>query len=102
MMQFEWDKNKNKINKSKHGISFETASLVFQDPFLVSILDERHHYQEERWQSIGLIQEILIYVAHTFGEDSNGEEIIRIISARKATTSEIRNYYTKRKKYEGT
>jgi uncharacterized protein len=78
-MQFEWDKNKNRVNKRKHGLSFETASLVFQDPLLLSVPDDRHGYPEERWQGLGLIQEVLIFIAHTVEEDYNGEEIIRII-----------------------
>ena len=101
-MQFEWDKNKNRVNKKKHGLNFEIASFVFQDPFLLSVPDDRHNYPEERWQSLGLIQDILIYVAHTVGEDDNGEEIIRIISARSATPSETRRYYANRKNDERT
>ena len=96
-MQFEWDKNKNRLNKKKHGLNFEIASLVFQDPFLLSVPDDRHSYLEERWQSLGLIQGVLIYVAHTVEEDSNGEEIIRIVSARAATPGETRRYYANRK-----
>ena len=91
-MQFEWDINKNRLNKEKHGISFETASLVFLDPFILSVLDNRYHYEEERWQSIGSIQSVLIYVAHTAGEYHHDEEIIRIISARAATPRESNKY----------
>ena len=58
--------------------------------------------QQERWQSLGLIQEFLVYVAHTVGEDNNGEEIIRVISAREATASETRRYYINRKDDERT
>lgn len=101
-MQFEWDKNKNRLNRRNHGLSFETASLVFQDPFLLSVPDDRHGYSEERWQSLGLIQEVLIYVAHTVVETDHGEEIIRIISARAATAGETRRYYTNRKNDERT
>ncbi|SRR5579883_1303931 len=101
-MQFEWDNKKNLLNKRKHGLSFEVASFVFQDPFLLSVPDDRHDYVEERWQSLGLVQGILIYVAHTVGEDQNGEEIIRIISARAATPGETRRYYANRKYDERT
>ncbi len=96
-MQFEWNKSKNESNKKKHGLSFEIASFVFEDPFLLSLHDDRHDYSEERWQSLGLIQETLIYVVHTVEEDKNGEEIIRIISARAATSSETRRYYVNRR-----
>ncbi len=95
-MRFEWDKNKNQSNKKKHGLRFEIASLIFQDPFILSVPDNRYSYLEERWQSLGLIQEILIYVAHTVEEDDDGEEIIRIISTRAATPSEARRYYANR------
>ena len=91
-MQFEWDVNKNKLNKSKHGLSFETASFAFQDPFLLSVRDERHHYTEERWQSLGQVEDVLLYIAHTLEEDNDGEENIRIISARAATSSETKRY----------
>lgn len=101
-MQFEWDKNKNQVNEKKHGLSFEVASLIFQDPFLLSVPDNRHNQPEERWQSLGLIQETLIYVAHSVEEEDNGEEIIRIISARAATPSETKRYYANRKNDERT
>lgn len=92
-MRFEWDKNKSKANKTKHGISFETATLVFDDPHHVSIQD-RHEGDEERWQTFGLVGEALVLlVAHTFLEE-DGEEVIRIISARKATPRE-RQFYEK-------
>src|SRR5579864_2785485 len=94
-MQFEWNERKNQLNEIKHSLSFETASFVFQDPFLLSVPDNRY-LEEERWQSLGLIQGVLIYVAHTVEED-NHEEIIRIISARAATPGETRRYYANRK-----
>lgn len=93
---FEWDEYKNQINEKKHGITFEGASLIFRDPFLISILDDRFYYEEERWQSIGSVQNITIFVAHTFGENDNGEEIIRIITARAATPSEAKRYFSNR------
>jgi uncharacterized protein len=102
-MQLEWDENKNRGNKRKHGISFETASLVFQDPFVISMPDKRYNYEEERWQSIGLVESIVIYVAHTIiEEEENDEEIIRIISARAATSSEERRYLSYKRGGERT
>lgn len=101
-MQFEWDKSKNQANKKKHGISFELACLIFEDPFILSIPDHRFDYSEERWRSLGLIKDMVIYVAHTVGEDTNGEEIIRIISARKATPSETKKYDDYRKNAKRT
>lgn len=92
-MQFVWDNNKNKINKIKHGLRFENASYVFQDPYLVTISDHLNSDYEERWKTYGLIDELLICVSHTIEENEHGEEIIRIISARGASPSETRRYY---------
>lgn len=85
--RYEWDENKNQANVTKHGISFETAVLIFEDPNLVSEMD-RIVDGEERWQSIGLIAGVVIVlVAHTWSD-----ETIRIISARKATAAERKMY----------
>jgi uncharacterized DUF497 family protein len=89
-MIFEWDENKNKTNKAKHGIDFETARYVFEDPLAVGIL-ERVIDAEERWQTIGCAgNELLLIVAHTYLESD--EIIIRIISARKPISSERKRY----------
>ena len=94
-MQFDWDENKSKTNLVKHGISFETAKLVFEVPYALSIQDQ-HKDGEERWQTIGLIYGIVILlVAHTFHEQ-DGIDVIRIISDRKATRQE-RNHYDQNK-----
>ena len=91
MMRFEWDVRKDAANRLKHGVSFELARRVFDDPNHLSIQD-RHERGEERWQTIGLIGPVAIFlVAHTY-EDEDGEEIIRIISARKATKRERQIY----------
>jgi uncharacterized DUF497 family protein len=87
IVQFTWDERKNRINSRKHGISFETALLVFGDPYQVSRLD-REVEGELRWQTIGMVKGIqVLLVAHTLAE-SGDEEIIHIISARKATPQE--------------
>lgn len=91
-MYFEWDENKNKINIEKRGISFEVAKLIFNDPNILSIIDDRYSV-DERWISLGNAAGItILYVAHTYEEDQYGEEVIRIISARKATKSERKRY----------
>ena len=91
LMRFEWDARKDAANRLKHGVSFELARRVFDDPNHLSIQD-RHEAGEERWQTLGLVgPHASILVAHTYG-DENGEEIIRIISARKATKRERQIY----------
>jgi uncharacterized DUF497 family protein len=86
-MIFVWDENKNVANQRKHGISFEMAARVFADMGAVSYVD-RVIEGEERWHTIGLVGSALILlVVHTI-EESNDEEEIRIISARKATRRE--------------
>ncbi len=90
-VRFEWDEKKNRANIVKHRISFETARLVFDDPHVVSF-PERNVEGEERWQSLGSADGIAILtVAHTV-LDGDGNEVVRIISARKASPSERRRY----------
>jgi uncharacterized DUF497 family protein len=90
-MRFEWDHAKDKINKAKHGVDFETAQLVFDDPFCVSFV-ELITNGEDRWHAIGSVEGIIVLVvAHTYRVEQT-EEVIRIISARPATRRE-RNLY---------
>ena len=90
-LYFEWDEAKNQKNQNKHDVSFETASLVFDDPLRISIQD-RHTNGEERWQTIGMVKGVLmLLVAHSIFEEDDSE-IIRIISAREVTRAE-RNQY---------
>ena len=90
-MRFLWDEGKSRRNYAKHKVSFETAQLVFEDPCAISRLD-RVTEAEERWHTLGLVHGIIVLlVAHTYCEQE-GEEVIRIISARKATSHE-RNIY---------
>ena len=94
-MRFEWDQGKNFTNLKKHGISFDEAIEIFDDPLHVSILDEKYSYFEERWITVGATKNISIIVVVNLFFSDEGEEIIRVISAREATNNE-------RKKYEGT
>ncbi|MDV2998775.1 MAG: hypothetical protein N5P05_000381 [Chroococcopsis gigantea SAG 12.99] len=91
-LRWTWDDQKNRANKLKHGLSFESAQYVFADPLAVSRPDPYPH--EERWQTIGLIGELTVFVAHTWPElnQATGEETGRIISARRATAPERRAY----------
>lgn len=90
-MRFEWDEHKNHRNRTKHGVSFATAAQVFADPFAIVRLDARED-EEQRWQILGVSAGIsLVLVAYTVREEE-GDEIIRIISARKATPRERKTY----------
>ncbi len=90
---FEWDPRKNRENQRKHnGIDFETAARVFADPDIV-LRKDRVEDQEQRWHGIGATSATLLLVVHVYRtEQSNGEEIIRIISAREANARERRLY----------
>jgi uncharacterized DUF497 family protein len=94
-MRFEWDESKNRRNVARHGIRFETATLVFEDSQALSDLD-RVVDGEERWQTIGRIGALTILVAHTWWEE-NGEDVIRLISARRATSAERKSYEAHKK-----
>lgn len=91
--QFEWDDNKDKTNQSKHGVSFDRATTVFLDPFCIIIEDNYTISNETRYLAIGRVNDGLtvLMVVHTY-RDKNDEEIIRIISARKLSKSERKNY----------
>lgn len=90
-VEFEWDEGKNKTNRAKHGVSFESATLIFDDPHVV-LFPERIMDGEERWQAIGSAGGVVVLaVAHTVSDESGGQ-LIRIISARKATPGERKLY----------
>lgn len=86
-MIFEWDENKNRINMVKHGIDFESAATVFDDPLILSRVDD-----DGRWQTIGCSEGciVLLFVAHTYHEAD--ETVVRIISARRANKHEREHY----------
>ncbi len=91
-MKFEWDPAKEKLNRQKHGISFEQAAYVFADPWALNRYDDEHSVDEERWILLGKsINEVILTVVHTF-KDDRGTEMVRIISARKATKREQQTY----------
>lgn len=85
-MEFEWDENKNEINKKKHGVSFEDVESVFSDFSAIIFDDPDHSETEERFLIIGMsLRKGICIVSHCY---RNNENIIRIISARKATKNE--------------
>lgn len=86
-MTFEWDEDKNKINLEKHGIDFETAILVFNDMQRIEIFDLEHSVEEDRYNTIGMVNDVL-FVVYTERKDN-----IRLISARLATKTERSIYY---------
>lgn len=90
--RFEWDPAKAESNRRKHGVSFETATRVFADPFALTVQD-RIEQGEARWQTLGIVEGyLLLLVAHTVWDDDDGAEVIRIISARRAEPKERKRY----------
>lgn len=90
-IKFEWDENKNRINQKKHGISFDEARTVFYDSDARIIDDPEHSATEDRFIILGLSKKANILVVCHCYRDS--DTIIRIISARKATTNESKQYH---------
>ena len=88
LMEFEWDQNKAAFNFSKHGISFDEAKTVFNDPLYVDFFDPDHSYNEHRYIIIGQsINNRLLLVAYTERKNK-----IRLISVREATGRERKDY----------
>ena len=86
-MRFEWDEDKNSINKEKHKISFEIAAHVFDDPNYIEMFDFEHSVDEDRYIAIGRVGEVLFVVF------TERKQTIRLISARLATSAERELYY---------
>jgi len=90
-VRVEWDENKNRANIAKHGVDFESVVPVFDDPLSMTISD-RVVDGEDRYRTIGAALNGVVLVAHTMREVSGGDELVRIISARHATSSERKAY----------
>jgi len=89
-MRFSWDELKNRSNRAKHGIGFDTATRVFLDPFSITRQDQIVS-GEERWQTIGRVNGLLlVLVAYTVIDQE--KDVIRIISARRVTRQERIEY----------
>lgn len=96
MLLFEWDEAKARSKTRKHGVRFEDAMLVFSDPFAL-VMQDRTVGGEFRWQTLGMAGDIvLLLVAHTV-HDEHKDEVIRIISARRAVRKERKRYDENRK-----
>ena len=90
-MRFEWDPAKHRRNLIKHGIGFDEACLVWQDPLRLTVFD-RVEGGEERWLVVGLVGPVaVVVVAHAY-PDPDDDTWVRIISARQATRQERRHY----------
>ncbi len=89
-IQFKWDENKNRKNKREHGVSFEEAQTVFLDENAIRFFDPDHSEEEDRFIMLGISFKLrVLVVCHCYREN---DEVIRLISARKADKDEIRDY----------
>jgi len=93
-MRFEWNEDKSRNNRKKHGMAFDAAVKVFSDPFLL-LIEDRIEEGEQRWHAIGAAEAAILLVVHVYRRESEygEEEITRIISARPANKSERRRYF---------
>lgn len=92
-IQFDWDPAKAAANLIKHGVSFKDAMLVFDDPLALTVPDPKVVGSDERWITMGLArQTLLLLVVHTHVEIDDEKVYVRIISARRPTRTERRQY----------
>jgi uncharacterized protein len=92
---FEWDNEKGKSNKRKHGVSFEEASTTFYDEYAIQYFDPDHSDEEDRFILLGICYQLkVLVICHCFREN---DSVIRIISARKADKEEEYEYWRNRK-----
>lgn len=95
-MKFEWDAKKDKANLQKHNVSFLEVCYIFADKYLLTVFDDEHSVHEERWITMGQsINGKILVVVHSY-RGIKDSEIIRIISARKATRKEEKQYFERR------
>ena len=91
--EFEWFPQKATQNLRKHGVSFERAATVFLDPQALSVYDSIHSEYEDRWITLGSDKRgALLVVCHTFREVGASNAVVRVISSRKATKAERKQY----------
>ncbi len=93
LFQFQWDESKAADNIRKHGVTFEQASTVFHDARLLTVADLEHSQQEERWFSVGVAGNgVVLSIVYLWSTAESEATIIRLISARKATQTELHQY----------
>lgn len=93
MYHFDWDPIKARSNLADHKVSFQLATTVFRDPLAITVYDEEHSEDEERWATLGQAGNgQYLVVIHTFRQTNPNDANIRLISAREATRREIRDY----------
>jgi uncharacterized DUF497 family protein len=93
--RFEWNPTKARTNRAKHGVSFLQGTTVFRDPNALTMHDERHSVDEDRWITLGISQScVLMVIIHTYEETGQDVVDIRLISARRATRREKVTYET--------
>jgi uncharacterized DUF497 family protein len=92
-LEFDWDPAKARRNDAKHGVRFDEALTVFSDPFALTMFDEDHGDEEERWITLGTANDgRLLVVIHTHDDIDETRAVVRLISARPATKREARQY----------
>lgn len=98
-MRFRWDRSKAADNRRIHRASFEEACTIFSDESILTIHDEKHSAEEDRWASMGMsMTGRILVVIHTWPEpDESDEEVVRIISARRANERERATYLERKR-----
>jgi uncharacterized protein len=92
-IEFEWDEINAAANLRKHSVSFDLACTVFHDPRILTAADLDHSANEERWFSIGCAHNgLMLSVVYVWSQSTSATASIRLISARKASRAEVRNY----------
>jgi uncharacterized protein len=98
-IRYTWHAEKERSNRRKHGVSFTLATRALNDPFAV-VVQDRIEAGEMRWRTTGMIPNgKRLIVAHTIEDMQDGDEVVRIISARTATRLERRRYEERRRRY---
>lgn len=96
-MRYEWDERKSRLNQKKHGVSFQLAALALEDENCLVRPDRVDETGEQRWHALGSVRlgaglGAVLFVVHVYREQIHGEEVVRIVSARRAEKHEVRRY----------